>query len=88
MHEKSMEQGDAASSFELIVRDTCAVRILVGCKPLLDSMPTAPRNPDNDMGVEGSMPYNQAMEALDHVVRYSKLTDYKLLGAAPQMART
>ena len=66
-HEKIVEQGDAASLFELIFRDTCAARILVGCKPLLDSMPTAPHNID----VEDSMPHNQAMEVLYHVARLS-----------------
>ena len=82
VHEKTMEQGAAAGLFELIVRDTCAARILVGCKPLLDSMPTAPRNPDNDMDVVDPMPYSQAMEAFDHVVRSSKLTASKVLGVA------
>ena len=82
--EKIMEQGDAASLFELIARDTCAARILVGCNPLLDSMPTAPRNLDNYIDVEDSMPYSQAMGALDHVVRSSKLTAFKLFGAAPR----
>ena len=92
VNEKIMEQGDAANLFERIVRGTCAVRILVGCKPLLDSMPTTPRNPVHDIDVEDSMPYNQAMEALDHVVWSSKLTAFDLLGAAPlpspQVART
>ena len=77
VHDKIMKEGDPASLFELIVRDTCVARTLVGCKPLLDSMPTALRNPDNDIGVENSMPYNQAMETLDHVVRYPKLTALK-----------
>ena len=46
VHDKLMEQGDAASLFELIVRDTCVARTLAGCKLLLDSMPTEPRNAD------------------------------------------
>ena len=60
--EKIMEQSDAANLFEFIVRDTCAARILVCCKPLLGSMPTALRNPNHDIDVENSMAYNQAME--------------------------
>ena len=88
VHNKIMKEGDPASLFELIVRDTCVARTLVGCKLLLDSMPTAPRNADNDMDIDDSMPYNRSMEALDHVVKSSKLTAFKLLGAAPLMART
>ncbi len=84
VHEKIVEQGDAASLFELIFRDTCAARILADNKQLLDSMPTAPRNPDNDMDVEGSMPYNKALEALDHVVRSSKLTTSNCLALPPR----
>ena len=45
-------------------------------------MPTEPRNADNDMVTDDSMPYNRSMEALDHVVKASKLTAFKLLGAA------
>ena len=84
VHEKIMEQGYAASLFDLIVRDTCAARILVGCKPLLGSMPTALRNPDNGIDAEKSMPYSQAMEPFDHVVRSSKLTASSVLFAAPR----
>ena len=88
VHNNIMKEGDPASLFELIVRDTPVARILVGCKLLLDSMPTAPRNADNDIDIDDSMPYNRPMEALDHVVKSSKLTAFKLLGAAPLMART
>ena len=84
VHNKIMTEGDPASLFELIVRDTCVARTLVGCKLLLDSMPTAPRNADNDMDIDDSMAYNRSMEALDHVVKSSKLTAFKLLGAAPR----
>ena len=87
VHNKIMKEGDPASLCELIVRDSCVARILVGCKPLLDSMPTAPRNADNDMDIDDSMPYNRSMEALDHVVKSSKLTAFKLLGRPPTMAR-
>lgn len=83
VQEKIMEQSDAASLVEFIVRDSWPARILVGCKPLLDSMPTALRNPDNDIDVENSMPYNQAMETLYHVVRSAKWTAFKWLFAAP-----
>ena len=87
VHEKVMEQGDAAGLFELIVRDSCVARILVGCKPLLDSMPTAPRNAEHDIDIDDSLPYNRPMEALDHVVKSSKVTVFKLLGVAPQRWR-
>ena len=83
VHNKLMKEGDPASLFEHIVRGTCVARTLVGCKLLLDSMPTEPRNADNDMVTDDSMPYNRSMEALDHVVKASKLTAFKLLGAPP-----
>ena len=82
VHNKIIKEGDPASIFELIVRDTCVARTLAGCKLLLDSMPTEPRNADNDMVTDDSMPYNRSMEALDHVVKASELTAFKLLGAA------
>ena len=83
VQENIMGQSDAASLFEFIGMGTCAARILGGCEPLLDSMLTALRNPHNDIDVENSMPYSQAMETLDHVVRSPKLTAFKLLSAAP-----
>ena len=83
VHNKIIKEGDPASIFELIVRDAYVARTLAGCKLLLDSMPTEPRNADNDMVTDGSMPYNRSMEALDHVVKASKLTAFKLFGAAP-----